>query len=238
MNIDQIERYIKGLMSNQERSAFEQKLKEDTELRAEYEQLMHEITGIEAYYLKKSLSSKPMNSETNPSRKSNWTRYLPWAVVVLILIILFIWLINKPKPEIAPGQPQKEYAQFEPDTGLPTPMGETNNYEFLNGMVKYKAGDYEGAIEIWSKMYNEGAKNDTVSYFLGNAYQSIDQLKLAEQHYYEVRMTRGSAYRPQAIYNLALISLEEKDADQAKKYLQEIDLPKAKELLEQIKYYC
>src|SRR5690606_36367030 len=91
--------------------------------------------------------------------------FLKIAATLAILVSVGIWALLQKSPG------EKLYRQyFTPDPGLPTVMGNTDNFTFNEAMVYYKQGDYGAAIAQWEGLLPQKRDNDTLNYFLGAAH--------------------------------------------------------------------
>ena len=180
-NFEQIERFLLGRMTPEERRAFEIQLSTDEDLRKEKEDLEIMIIGLESKGLKDKLQGRKIGESTSIKEdKPTKTIYLTLRNLSIaasfIGIIVCSWYFLKPSAD-----PYQElYASsFSPDPGLPTPMSETDNYTFYDAMVDYKMEKYELAISKWSQM--EGSiGSDTLNYYLGMAHLNNSNLGEAE----------------------------------------------------------
>src|SRR5690606_13831875 len=99
---------------------------------------------------------------TQPLTKIRWLKWAAAASVAGILLwSSYFFFANTPS--------EKLFAQYyQPDPGLPTLMGISDNYVFENAMVSYKTGDYKKAIVDWQQLLQENMDNDTLQYFIGS----------------------------------------------------------------------
>ncbi len=86
------------------------------------------------------------------------------VAAILIVVIGMFWLLDSNDTS------KIIFAEnFKPDIGLPLQMGTTNNYEFYEGMVDYKQGNYKEATMAWQELLKKNPESDTLNYFLGVA---------------------------------------------------------------------
>lgn len=168
--LETIEQYLSGDLKARELEDFERLMAIDEDFKAQVEDVRITFLGIEAQSLKEQLDDfhkdipKP-NAETTTKQKVRFLNYSRIAAAAAIIIAVgSIWFFS--------GSPnEKLYSKyFVPDPGLPTTMGSTNEFEFYDGMVSYKYGDYDIAIEKWTFLSEKKADNDTLNYFLGVAH--------------------------------------------------------------------
>lgn len=138
-------------MTVDERETYELRLKEEPSFAAQVDKVRAVVYGIEAATLKNDLDSfheemvDPINTKSeNPKVKSLFfQKYAMAASVVLLIGLATFWFLA--------GQNTNEQLfekHFKPDPGLATTMSDDQAYNFYEGMVSYKHGDYKIAIEL------------------------------------------------------------------------------------------
>lgn len=157
-------------MNTRELNDFNQLLELDDEFKTKVEDVKTMLLSIENQSLKEQLDEFHKNIPKTKVKKSKdkKVRYLYYskfaAAAALIIAVGSIWFFSTPQNE-------KLYAKhFKPDPGLPTTMSSTDNFEFYDGMVSYKHGDYDIAIDKWKTLKESSPENDTLNYFLGIAF--------------------------------------------------------------------
>lgn len=168
--METIESYLNGQLNTRELDDFERLMAIDDDFKAQVEEVRTMLFGIEAQSLKEQLDDfhneiPKSKTQTTAKQKVRFLRYSRIAAAAAIIIAIGgIWFFS--------GSPNKKlYAKyFKPDPGLPTTMSSTDNFEFYDGMVSYKYGDYDIAIEKWKLLSEKKPENDTLNYFLGVAH--------------------------------------------------------------------
>lgn len=157
-------------MNTRELNDFNQLLELDDEFKTKVEDVKTMLLSIENQSLKEQLDEfhKDIPKTKVKKSKDKKVRYLYYskfaAAAALIIAVGSIWFFSTPQNE-------KLYAKhFKPDPGLPTTMSSTDNFEFYDGMVSYKHGDYDIAIDKWKTLNESSPENDTLNYFLGIAF--------------------------------------------------------------------
>lgn len=180
-NLNLIERYIKNRLDERERADFEKRLQNDLDFKKEYEDYLSLITAIESQGLKNSLKGRtiPNNDEAKVvdiNHKPNqnfFSSFLKIAASFTILFIAGYFLYNNTYTE------ERFISEnFYSDPGLPTKMGITENYVFIDGMVDYKNEKYEVALNKWSSTDFDIGK-DTVAYYKAMAHINLKNLEEA-----------------------------------------------------------
>ncbi|MCW5518628.1 tetratricopeptide repeat protein [Aureitalea sp. L0-47] len=231
---ERCERYLNQAMKTSEKSEFEAQLKSDPEFKSKFEEVESSILGIESAVLKSKLDD--FHSDLSPVRPLNppgkkkfkpWT----WSVAAVLVIALGIFaLLN------TGNQNEKLFAKhFTPDPGLPTTMSSSINYEFFEGMVDYKKGDYNLAIQKWESLVNEvSVANDTLNYFIGVAYLAEEDESRAITHLEEVLKTEESVFQQDCSYYLGLAYLKQDEVETAVKYFRRSDNEASKAILSEL----
>jgi len=175
-NFGLIEEYILDRMSAEQKAEFEDRLKNEPELRSEMEIVKDLIIGVESSGLKNKLKGRSIGKETKVKNiggsSSSLFTLRKLAIAASFLLIGFCgWWIFQPGED--PTSTLFADA-FITDPGLPTPMSETKNYNFYDAMVDYKMEKYDVALEKW-KNVKEGIGADTLQFYQGMALLNLEQ---------------------------------------------------------------
>ncbi len=234
-DFEYIEKYITGDLSEEEQSAFKNKMKSDTSLQEQVEEQRILIEAIQEQSLRATLDRIHKNTEESmtvkniPLYKKSFMRYAIAASVVVLFVIGGITLSRKQNTH------QKLFASFfTPDPGLPTTMSTTSEYVFYEAMVDYKQGDYEKAILKWNPLLKDKPTNDTLNYFLGVAHLASDNGDEAISFLEKTTGTTESYFLSDAYYYLGLAYLKSGNITSSKEALSQSNLPKSKEVLSKI----
>ncbi|MDF1699322.1 MAG: hypothetical protein P1U56_25945 [Saprospiraceae bacterium] len=220
-NFDLIERYLLNTMSDEEKAAFEARLANEPELNQEKEAIAEMILGVESFGLKQKLKGRTIGGEQTdkiiemkPKSSSIFT-LRKFATAASIAAIFFCgWWFMKPGVN---AEDQLFAQAFHTDPGLPTKMGESQNYNFYDAMVEYKMENYDKAIEIWKTTAGTiGA--DTLNYYLGMAYLNNDQLSEAQQQLESI--AENSVFSNKAKWYQLSMLIQAKKYEEAKKMLE------------------
>jgi len=232
---EKIEAYLSNQLSDAEKAAFDEKLENDIHFKAKVEEVKTIVSGIEAQVLKEQLdifheelsTDKKMSSAKNPKVVSfNWKRMA--AAAVIIIGLGSFWLLSG-------NSNDRLYAEyFSPDPGLPTTMGNTDNYEFFKAMVSYKQGDYDEALIIWKDQLKNNVSSDTLSYFIGSALLADKKETEAISYLTYVTKQEETVFKSEAYFYLGLAYLKAGKVEEAIEVLEKSDLKKAKDLLNKL----
>ena len=223
---EEFERFLLNQMEFNEESSFNEKLERDPSLKKQFEEFKALFFTVEEAGLRQVLNNFHDNLPTpKEGRKRNFSLYRI-AAGVAVLVALGLWFFNRPGPN---DRLYETY--FVADPGLPTVMGNSNNYEFYEAMVEYKQGNYVVAIQKWERLYEEKSENDTLNYFLGAALLAKNLPKQAMPYFEKVLNNQDSFFLDDAHFYLALAHIKEGQTTEAIKNLEASKNPKGKQLL-------
>lgn len=163
-----------------------------------------------------------------PVKRITWS---PWAVAAIVMSVVavgLLFLFDK-SPE------EKLFAQYyEPDAGLPTLMGTSDDYVFDEAMVAYKMKEYDKALAAWQALLAGETANDTLNYYIGSAYLAKGRADSAIVRFQKVTGVPESAFLSDAHWYLALAWLKEDNKAAAVNALQQTEHPGKKDLLREL----
>lgn len=222
---EQIEAYLLNTMDAGRRAAFEREMEADEKLRNEVN-LQRRLTAVAEVF--SYTGEKPEQKEQARPAAVKKLPHFAWYAAAAVVIVAVTWFYRNSAPSA-----EKIYARyFIPDAGLPVVMSSANDhYEFYNGMVSYKEGDYSRAIEIWKKAYLENAANDTLQYFIGMAYLNSNDSS-AVAYLLPVARNDSSRWQPKAIWYLALAYIKYGRKEEAAIWLKKLSGDEQARLLE------
>ena len=223
--LEEIESYLNDTLLPEKRDLFENKMNSDPEFKLLVEEVKEMLLGIESGSLHNKLddfhdemvpvrSIEPSNQQALPplKRLHKVIRYV--AVAVVVIGFGAVLLLNSDSPS------EKLFAKhFNPDPGLPTTMGVSNDFEFYDAMVNYKQGDYKTAIQKWEALRVSNIKNDTLHYFLGVAQLADGNENKAIEHLKDLLDNNTNSFKQETAYYLGLAYLKAGNVEDAKKYL-------------------
>lgn len=232
---ERIERFLVGEMPEDERHSFEKEISENEALRqyvAEISIILQEVATNKLRDAMNDFHEELVDSNTVESLPQSLKRtvWWPWAVAASIALALCLWVFigNQNANE------RLFTAYFTPDPGLVTAMGVSDQYEFDRGMVDYKMGQYQSAIDRWEKLLQQKPENDTLNYFLGSSYLAARQGEKAIAHFQTTLNAENSLFAEDAWWYLGLTWLRQGDIEKAKEALLRSSKPEAKMLLEEL----
>jgi tetratricopeptide (TPR) repeat protein len=237
--LETIERYLDNEMTAAEQESFNATLSQDATL----QQLVNEVRalrdGVEAASIKELLETfhseipqahSKVVQEPNLMlpRKKNSRFYWGVAASIVVLFGLYWILAEKNINEALYA------AHFQPDPGLPTTMGTSDNYEFFDAMVDYKLGNYQQAIQKWETQLQGKPENDTLHYFLGVAKLALNREGAAISHLEKVMVQSQSIFIEDTYYYLGLAALKKGNVEAAKTYLEKSGSSASRDVLEDL----
>jgi cytochrome c-type biogenesis protein CcmH/NrfG len=229
-----IEQYIAGNMPAEELYAFEARMNADESLRAKVQQVQTIAVGIKESALEQKLEQfhqqLPKHINTPVRRNNARVYWLSAAAAVALLIVVGVF-VSRSK-----GNGEKLFAQyFEADPGLATTMGSSTEYEFNLGMIQYRSGKFKEAVDVWRPLLKDRPLNDTLNYFTGVAFLSMEQADSAAHFLKQTLSLSNTAFQSDANWFLALSLLKQNKATEAVPFLQQTKHPRKEELLSAIK---
>lgn len=236
-DFQRIEQYVLGNMPKDKLSAFEERLKNDDLFKKQVEEQKLLINAIEKQSLKNKLDDfhkgidKNVLKESMKSQKkrSSFQKYAIAASIALLVGIGGYWYVTNQS-----GNDKIYTDYFRPDPGLPTVMGNSNNYDFYDAMVNYKQGDYNTAIEKWNKLLIAKPENDTLNYFLGVAQLADKNEAKAIPYLQKVLEKNKSIFMDDTYFYLGLAFLKNGELEKAKQSFEKSGNQKSLEILSKL----
>lgn len=209
--IEAFEQYIQGLIPEDEKDAFANRLTTDPEFLKKFETFRLILVGIQETELKnkievfhQNLISSTKNTTPASVKLNSVKKWLVAASIVVIAGIGSLLFLNQDTKE------EKIFASFyKPDPGLISAMSTSENYLFDRAMIDYKIGKYDAALKTWESMLVLNPENDTLNYFIGSAYLAEKKNELAINHFQKVIANPNSYFLNDALWYSGLILLKE-----------------------------
>ncbi|MFN3996391.1 tetratricopeptide repeat protein [Algoriphagus sp.] len=230
---EEIENYLLKNLSLAQQEDFEKRMESDSVLREEVILQQKLLTAVELGSFAKGVKDvKPSEAKIRKIYNNKvWVVAAVFVGVVLFSFLGYLFLRETNSTEL-----DLYSAYFYADPGLPVVMSSSENYEFYDGMVSYKEGNYEEAIAIWSLLPDLKLNSDTLRYYLGVAHMNLNQFEEAADYLGWVTSDPQSEFQTKAIWYRALINIRQNEINQAIELL-EVLLPetRAEELLKKLK---
>lgn len=226
---ENIEDYLTGNLSAEDREAFEKALEDQPELKQELA-LYQEIEGVlaaDAQHEKEnaavqetltSLSKQYFSEEKKEAKvitlqRSQWIRRIAVAAAI-VLVIVFAWPYLQPA-----GVPQYADLADHPTASF-TEMGGAETL-LPQAEQAFNSGDFAGAIEPLQTYLLDNDGNTQAWFYLGISLLETGAHDQAETLFKQIS-TLDSAYKTEAVWYLALTALKKGELDNCKKYLEQI----------------
>ncbi|WP_262247566.1 hypothetical protein [Parapedobacter soli] len=225
---ERIERYLLGSMDTAERVEFERLLSVDKPLRDEVELQRQLIGAVEVGAFTASITTeREVKTPPTTGKQFVYWRYVAAAALLIGVGLVGWWMYRQQMV----SEDDLYAAYFRPDPGLPVVMSnDSAKYVFNEGMISYKEGNYDGAINVWKQLAVEKGVTDTLHYYTGIAYLNKNADAVALDYLAPLSENKHSVFHERAIWYLALLKLKEKDYVQAKRLLKQ--LPEKEEAVE------
>lgn len=230
---EEFESVLLNQMDAKEKVVFNDKLNSDPELKKQFEEFKELFIAIEEEGLRNSMDTFHNNLEGESGTTPGTTHKFRWyriAASIAILLSVGLWFFNKQSPN---DKLFKRYYSVDP--GLPTVMGNNDNYAFYEAMVDYKQGNYDVAINKWEKLLLTNQDSDTLNYFLGSAYLANGNTDKAIVLFENTLNSGAPTFSKEAHYYMALALLKNNNIEEAIKHLKMVPDEKSQELLQKIR---
>lgn len=232
---ERIEKYLLNQMNAEDKLDFEKELSEDSDLQEKLEEIKTLTEGIEKLELMESLNQfhREMKEEENTAPQKiirfNWK---PFSVAASVILIAAISILYYNRPDRNERLFTKYYTT---DPGLVTAMSANeDNYEFERGMVDFKSGKFQLAIDRWEPLLANNPTGDTLNYFLGTSYLELQNTAKAISRLEKVTENPESKFLNDAWWYLALAYTRDGDKDKAIMALRKTNHSAKNELLNQL----
>ncbi len=220
----------------EEKKAFETDLAKNGNLQKSFEEFKLLFETVEEAGLRDKLEDFHKfdeRKENNPVRKLDFRKprfnYRMVASIAILLAVGSLWFFTRQSPN------EKLYdTYFTPDPGLPTVMGNNDDYAFYEAMVDYKQGHYGIAIEKWEELLQTKPENDTLNYFLGVSHLVNGNSQEAINYLRPVGNDEDSIFFSDANTYLGLAFLKTDEISEAKKALEKGNNKMSSEILSEI----
>jgi tetratricopeptide (TPR) repeat protein len=220
-DIEMMDAYFEGKMSDEERAAFEAKLLIDDNFREEFEIYKKVRTGIYQAgedELREKLNAADLSMESIGS-SFNPKYFIPLYKKILVAASIAVLLTTTYFLFIKENINYKRFEEKEP--GLPVLMNSNGKSSLDKAMTLYKTGDYSASKEIIETLLISNSSNDTLIYFSGVLNYELEEYSEAIESFKAVAGSK-SVFSEKAEYRLALSFLRISQKNNAKELLEEI----------------
>ena len=217
-HFEEIERYLDGEMTDQEKLAFEQRLTNEPLLKQEYDVLnsvVNQVQNSKREELKSLLQKADLELDDKPINRPSGVLFWRYAIAasITLMISLSIFYYYNSKVD---NREKLVAAYWQKDKGLPVLMDENSNASLDNAMTAYKSGNYDYAFSQLEAL----TQTDTVLYYEGLC--SFELKKDATTYIKPVAENSSSVFQAKAKYYLLLLYIKADKKVDAVKLLNEL----------------
>lgn len=236
--IEQIERYLKGFMSPDEKLAFETELESNPDLKKLILQHKYFLDGMRGMRIT-DMSSRLAAQKQTSKRRINIVRILAYAAGVLAVVCI-TYLLMRPSTTSLERLADGYYAPPLADLQRSEPGYEDK--AFQDAMEAFNTENWNRAAEIFGQIKTDHPGYQQAQYFLAHALVGEKQYQPAKDLFDKMSVENG-AYEQQAEWNRTLMELYlnypqdkiiaalQRIADDTEHFYQD----KAKELVQELK---
>lgn len=213
-NIDLIDRYLAGELSDKETSILEQQLASDNEFSELYQNHLDTIAHFKTYHFRTNIQGIQKNYlESQPKPKSTWI-YISGiaATIALVLVSYLLFQVE----EVSSGQLFQTY--FTPYQSIGTVRGDEDSLS--QAINYYELGQYDSTILLLSHIGFEAIRTEKMTLLLGVSYLAVKDFKNALETLDKIRASK--IYSEQVDWYRALGHLGANDTEMALKELKAI----------------
>ena len=168
---DEIERYLRGSMSEEEKELFDLKMSENQELREEFRKQKFEGEVLDFAVLN-SLKEEVRLLREEKTAESSKTKgspefFLPIAIAASIVLLLGIFIARN---RYAPERLAEAYYQFDVSSQNSRDIKEKRLTPVSDGLELLTQGAYDQAQNYFQELQKVDSVNIEASYYLGHVY--------------------------------------------------------------------
>jgi tetratricopeptide (TPR) repeat protein len=228
-----IEGFLEDSLSKKEEIEFKNFEANDPDWNQKIEEVKFLKLGLENYLFKEEIEKIHQENFNKLSNKPKINSFWPLAIAASILFLLiagasFLGLFQNKNERLFE-------AYYETDPGLITAMSGSESYEFDRGMVDFKSGNFNEALQFWEPLLEADSSQDTLVYFVAMAKLELEKYEQSEDLLTKFVNGRETEFNEEARWYLALLYLKKGEIEKAKSLLMELQKPDAKTLLEELK---
>jgi tetratricopeptide (TPR) repeat protein len=221
-DLDIVDRYLEGNLSERERTAFEERLLQDEMLRQEVSEIKLIRGGIIRLARATSLKKLQDLEGTLPPVKTNktihWTNIWLQVAAGISLLAVCAYLLWPRTQE--PTQIFAEHFEPYPNIIMPTVRGVVENDSTVKAQAfrAYDQQDYVLAIQLFEKL---SVQDEAVLLYLGNSYLASGQPEKALLLFEKV-LNNYEVFDEQAEWYVAVTYLKLEEREKAREALQKV----------------
>lgn len=235
---NQIDRYVNGEMVEQERSSFEERMREHAELAQQVHLHRDMLLGMEYYFMQQLKNRLALSDQKK--KTFNWRLFWQTAAAVLLMAGLtgaaYYYLLRPTTPEqlfltyfkaypnTLTQTNRSELPPDEPSPGEPSPSKTLS--EIASAMQHYESGDFPKAALALDRLLSSAAVSDkqrtALVFYRGVTNLQLGNVRLAQADFAQVTQADTSLSEPATWYT-------------GLSYLRDGRLAEAKQVFEQLR---
>lgn len=240
--LDQIEKYLSGELSKEEKKHFEGQMKENDELRNQVENHRRFIKGLELGFNRELKAQLQQEEQRLAAQEPEVKRQLPLqyfigiaAAVALILVSVFLW--RTPSVDSA----ELFAAYYQPYPNIESPVSRADN-SVQNAYTLYEQGLFGEALDLFSQLISETPGDPAPVFYSGICQLELDETEKAIAQFKSVQTMEKSNYSKAALWYEGLASIKIDDKSRATEILTGLSegddnyAMRSAELLEKLKH--
>ncbi len=219
-NSELIDRYLNGLLNEDEQHQFEEQLAQDNELKSELDDQRDVEEGIRLFF-EDELKAKLQSTEAefkDGGQKFLWSRQSFYAIAASIALLIGCYYVFF---QSTPNNDKTFYALYKPYPNVVEPVVRLMDNNSNLAMNYYESGDYENAILLLSESLLSDPNNDDYLFYLGQSYMASDNMELAYKTFNKM-VTENNKYTAPTLWYLALINFRNGNNQQTKRHLNQL----------------
>lgn len=219
---ENIERYLLKQMSEDEYNTFTKQISNDSTFQDKIDTVKLLLVGIQESNLSEKINdfhheifSPGKKINQSAGKVLNLKRWMVAASVILLVGLGSLLFFNRSNKQ------ERIFSEYyQPDPGLITAMGSSENYLFEHAMIDYKTQKYDSALKTWQKLLKSNPANDTLNYFIGSAFLAKDKSDSAVYYFQKVVTHPGSYFLNEANWYLGLALIKQQKKQKAIPYIE------------------
>ena len=218
-HLEEIERYLDGEMTDQDKLAFEQRLTTEPILKQEYDVLnsvVNQVQSSKREELKSLLQKADLELDDKPIIQPKGVLFWRYAIAASITMMIGITVFYYYSNNKVDNREKLVAAYWQKDNGLPVLMDEKSNASLDNAMTAYKSGNYDYAFSQLESL----TQTDTVLYYEGLC--SFELKKDATTYILHVAENNSSVFQAKAKYYLLLLYIKADKKEDVVKLMNEL----------------
>lgn len=233
-DMELIDQYLSNQLTESASIEFEERLNSDSEWALKVQEQKITRIGIQQEAIANKLEEFHQHirlATKAGARPFKPKKFLAAAAAILIVAGALVWMLF-----FNTSSEDRLYSKFyQPDEGLPTLMGVSDNYAFEAAMVDYKIGKYQKAINEWEQLLTTNAANDTLNYFIGSAYLALDNSEKAIVYFDKTLSVSQTAFLQEVQWYKVLALIKNGKKAEAIELLKHTQHPQKEQLLAKLK---